>query len=89
MLIELEFITENKLKLLIDTNYWVIDNDLKDYIVHRQRAMNKCHSFVRLMYLLAKQAVHLCCKNTCLEQEMYTTFSKLKYYSCLPRINLD
>ena len=50
MLIELEFIKEHKLKWFTDNNYWVIDNDLKDYIVHRRRAMDKYHSFDRLMY---------------------------------------
>lgn len=50
MLIKLEFIKEHKLKWFTDTNYWVIGNDLKDYIVHRRRALDKYHSFDRLMY---------------------------------------
>lgn len=50
MLIELEFIKEHKLKWFTDTNYWVIGNDLKDYTVHRRRALDKYHSFDRLMY---------------------------------------
>lgn len=50
MLIELEFIKEHKLKWFTDTNYRVIDNDLKGYIGHTRRAMDKYHSFDRLMY---------------------------------------